>query len=67
MLPAFMPAQDFNLDPQKIYRDVHLRQPWNPDRVLLGRDDHLEISTNAAIDETLQLGLAIAMMIGVAL
>src|SRR3977135_1476946 len=67
MLPAFVPAQDLDLDAEKINRHVGLGQAWQTDGVFFRGDDHLEIATDAAGNETVQLGLGVAVMIGVAL
>ena len=65
MFPAFVAAQNFDFDPQKIDRDLRIRQARKTDGILLGRHDHLQIPPNATGDETLQLGLGVAVMIDI--
>src|SRR5947207_11458068 len=56
MFPAFVPAQNFDFDAQKINRHSHFRflETRHAHRILLGRYDHLQISPEAAIDESVQ-------------
>ena len=67
MLPALVSAQDHDLHPQKINRHLRFRQARETHGVFFRRHDHVKIAADAAIDETLQLRLAVAMVIGVAL
>src|ERR1043165_4466399 len=67
MFPAFVAAQDFNLDAQKEYRHIAFRQARKSHRVFFGRDDHLQIAANATGDEAVQLRFGVAVVIGVAL
>src|SRR5262245_42484785 len=66
MLPAFLTAENLDFDSKEKNRDLHISQPGKTDCVLFGSDNHFEITTNTTGDETLDLGFAIAMMIGVA-
>src|SRR5688572_21254927 len=51
MPPAFVAAQDLDLDAEEINRYIRLGQARETDGVLLGGHDHLQIATDAAIDE----------------
>src|SRR4051812_2853055 len=67
LLPAFVSAQNLDLNAQEIDRDLGIAQPGKADRVFLGRYDHRKIAAEATIDETLQFRLRVAMVIRVAL
>ncbi len=67
MLPGFVPAQDLNLNAQKVDRHLWLRDARETHRILLRRDDHRQIASNAAIHEVLQLGLGVLVLVVVLL
>ena len=64
MFPAFVAAEDKDFDPEKINRYFRLAQRWKTDGIFFGGHDHVDITANATVDETLQLAHAVAMMIG---
>ena len=65
VLPAFVAAQDLDLDAEKTDGDVAPGDPGKTNGVFLGGNNHLEITADAASDEAVELGFRVAVMIGV--
>ena len=65
MFPAFVSAQNFDFDAQKINRHIRLAQARHAHGVFFGRDDHLQIAPHAAINEALHLRLGVTMVIDI--
>ena len=62
-----MATQNFDFDPQKKDRDLRFCQQWKTHGVFLGRDHHLQVAPDTAIDEILQFRVGVTVMIDVAL
>src|SRR5207249_10928073 len=69
MLPAFVSAEDSDLDPQEINRHLHFRfrQTRHPHRVFLGGHNHSQVATDTTLDKADQFRLGVIVMINVAL
>ena len=67
MFPAFVAAQNLDLDAQEIDRHFHFgfRQARHAHRVLLRRHDHGQITPDATSDKTPQFRFRVVMMIDV--
>ena len=67
MLPTFVTAQDLDFHPQKEDRDVRVCDSGQANGVLLGGDDHFQITADASVNETLDLMFRVTMVIGISL
>src|SRR4051812_25256049 len=67
MFPAFVSAQDLDLDPEKTNRHIGFGEARKTDGIFFSRHNHLDIAPDTAVDEAVELRLGVAVMIGVAL
>ena len=66
-VPMLFTLEDLDLDPEIAYRKFLVEQPWHADGILFRGQDAGDTAAGAALDETIELTLGIAVVVGIAL